>query len=136
MSATLHMRIAANAWKAFAKPGKRIKTGDRIRFGGGQDSTCLAGQLDATVTAKGEGGEVTLAFDLSGPALDEAIATVGHIPLPPYIASKRPEDAEDRATTRRSTPARKAPWRPPPPACISRPIFSSGWRRAVSSGIS
>jgi S-adenosylmethionine:tRNA ribosyltransferase-isomerase len=28
--------------------------------------------------------------------LDEAIAAVGHIPLPPYIASKRPEDSEDR----------------------------------------
>ncbi|SIQ08782.1 S-adenosylmethionine:tRNA ribosyltransferase-isomerase [Rhizobium sp. RU20A] len=96
VSATLHMRIAANAWKAFARPGKRIKTGDRIRFGGTQDAACLAGQLDAAVTTKGEGGEVTLTFDLSGPALDEAIATVGHIPLPPYIASKRPEDAEDR----------------------------------------
>ncbi len=29
--------------------------------------------------------------------LDEAIARVGHIPLPPYIASKRAEDAQDRA---------------------------------------
>ncbi|KQS73007.1 S-adenosylmethionine:tRNA ribosyltransferase-isomerase [Rhizobium sp. Leaf371] len=95
VSTTLHMRIAPDRWKAFARPGKRIKPGDRIRFGhaGG---TCLLGTLDATVEAKAEGGEVTLAFDLSGPALDEAIATVGHIPLPPYIASKRPEDAKDR----------------------------------------
>ncbi len=48
------------------------------------------GSLVATVAEKGEAGEITLAFDLSGPDLDQAIATVGHIPLPPYIAAKRP----------------------------------------------
>jgi S-adenosylmethionine:tRNA ribosyltransferase-isomerase len=89
VSATLHMRIAGDCWKAFAKPGKRIKVGDRIVFGTGEE-------LGAEVEAKGEGGEVTLRFDLSGPALDRAIAEVGHIPLPPYIASKRDEDEADR----------------------------------------
>ncbi len=96
VSATLHMRVGANRWKAFAKPGKRIKVGDRIAFGHGGES-CLLGALDCTVEEKGEGGEVTLAFDLSGPALDEVIHSVGHIPLPPYIAAKRAEDERDRA---------------------------------------
>ncbi|MGG6893465.1 tRNA preQ1(34) S-adenosylmethionine ribosyltransferase-isomerase QueA [Rhizobium sp. BR 315] len=96
VSATLHMRVAPDRWKAFAKPGKRIKIGDRIQFGHGEN-VCALGTLDATVEDKGEGGEITLRFDLSGPALDEAIATVGHIPLPPYIAAKRPEDERDRA---------------------------------------
>ncbi|CDN47989.1 tRNA preQ1(34) S-adenosylmethionine ribosyltransferase-isomerase QueA [Neorhizobium galegae] len=95
VSATLHMRVAPDRWKAFAKPGKRIKIGDRIEFGHG-GSACLIGSLAATVEDKGEGGEVTLRFDLSGPALDEAIMAVGHIPLPPYIAAKRPEDAQDQ----------------------------------------
>jgi len=95
VSATLHMRTAPDVWKAFAKPGKRIRIGDRIEFGHGGNA-CLLGSLTATVEEKGEGGEVTLRFDLSGPALDEAIAAVGHIPLPPYIAAKRPEDARDR----------------------------------------
>ncbi|MCD2184431.1 tRNA preQ1(34) S-adenosylmethionine ribosyltransferase-isomerase QueA [Rhizobium sp. GN54] len=95
VSATLHMRIAADRWKAFARPGKRIKVGDRIAFGHGGNA-CLLGALDAIVEEKGEGGEVTLRFDLSGPILDEAIAAVGHIPLPPYIASKREDDADDR----------------------------------------
>ena len=54
------------------------------------------GALDATVEAKGEGGEVLLRFDFAGAALDEALHAVGHIPLPPYIASKRPEDDRDR----------------------------------------
>ena len=46
---------------------------------------------------KGEGGEVTLAFDLAGPDLDAAIAERGAMPLPPYIAAKRAEDEQDRA---------------------------------------
>lgn len=96
VSATLHMRAAPDCWKAFARPGKRIKIGDRIQFGHGEN-VCSLGTLDATVEDKGEGGEITLRFDLSGPALDEAIATVGHIPLPPYIAAKRAEDERDRA---------------------------------------
>jgi S-adenosylmethionine:tRNA ribosyltransferase-isomerase len=46
---------------------------------------------------KGEAGEVTLAFDFHGPALDEAIAAVGEMPLPPYIAGKRGTDEQDKA---------------------------------------
>ena len=95
VSATLHMRTAPDVWKAFAKPGKRIKVGDRIEFGHGGNA-CLLGSLAATVEEKSEGGEVTLRFDLAGLALDEAIMAVGHIPLPPYIAAKRPEDDRDR----------------------------------------
>lgn len=37
-----------------------------------------------------------LGFDVSGPFLDEALHAVGHIPLPPYIASKRADDERDR----------------------------------------
>ncbi|MBW8321448.1 MAG: tRNA preQ1(34) S-adenosylmethionine ribosyltransferase-isomerase QueA [Arenimonas sp.] len=95
VSATLHMRVDASRWKAFARPGKRIKLGDRIEFGH-SGNACLLGTLGAYVEDKGDAGEVTLRFDFSGAALDEAIATVGHIPLPPYIASKRDEDEKDR----------------------------------------
>jgi S-adenosylmethionine:tRNA ribosyltransferase-isomerase len=56
---------------------------------------CLLAALDATVVGKDEGGEVTLAFDLTGPALDEAIARLGEMPLPPYIASRRATDTQD-----------------------------------------
>ncbi|KGF70102.1 S-adenosylmethionine tRNA ribosyltransferase [Hoeflea sp. BAL378] len=95
ISATLHMRTGPDRWKAFLRPGKRVKEGDRLCFGG-QGETCLEGVLDATAGPRGEGGEVELVFDLSGPALDQAIMQAGHIPLPPYIASKRAEDARDR----------------------------------------
>jgi S-adenosylmethionine:tRNA ribosyltransferase-isomerase len=95
IDATLHMRAGPDRWKAFVRPAKRLQVGDRIRFGH-SGSACFLGTLDATVAEKGEGGEALLAFDLSGPLLDEAIHAAGHVPLPPYIASKRAEDERDR----------------------------------------
>ena len=67
-----------------------------MRFGAAADGACLIAGLDATVEAKGEAGEILLRFDFSGPVLDEAIAAIGHMPLPPYIAGRRPEDEADR----------------------------------------
>lgn len=97
VEATLHRRLSPHAWTAFMRPGKKLAVGDRITFGETDDRACLLGALDATVKAKGEGGELTLGFDLSGPDLDAAIAERGVMPLPPYIAAKRGEDAQDRA---------------------------------------
>jgi S-adenosylmethionine:tRNA ribosyltransferase-isomerase len=57
---------------------------------------CFLDQLDATVEAKGEGGAVTFAFAFHGPALDQALAERGDIPLPPYIAGRRAADEQDR----------------------------------------
>ncbi|WP_166163029.1 tRNA preQ1(34) S-adenosylmethionine ribosyltransferase-isomerase QueA [Chelativorans oligotrophicus] len=96
IEATLHMRAGPDRWKAFLKPAKRVAVGERIQFGHDGES-CFLGSLDATVAEKGEGGEALLVFDFSGPVLDEAIAAAGHVPLPPYIASKRPDDERDRA---------------------------------------
>ncbi|MGU3539576.1 tRNA preQ1(34) S-adenosylmethionine ribosyltransferase-isomerase QueA [Methylobacterium sp. A54F] len=96
MEAMLHLRAAPDTWRAFARPAKRLAPGDRIRFGeAGAGAACDLGQLDATVAAKGEGGEITLRFDLAGPHLDERIAALGSLPLPPYIAGRRPADARD-----------------------------------------
>ncbi|HEY9234517.1 MULTISPECIES: tRNA preQ1(34) S-adenosylmethionine ribosyltransferase-isomerase QueA [Phenylobacterium] len=96
VEATLHRRLSPWQWTAFMRPGKKLAPGDRIRFGAMEDRACLLTSLDATVVEKGEGGEVTLSFDLSGPDLDLAIAERGAMPLPPYIAAKRGEDAQDR----------------------------------------
>jgi S-adenosylmethionine:tRNA ribosyltransferase-isomerase len=96
VEATLHRRLTPSRWTAFMRPGKRLKAGDRVRFGERADRACLLGALDATVAEKGEDGEVTLAFDLAGPDLEAAIAERGAMPLPPYIAGRRAEDERDR----------------------------------------
>jgi S-adenosylmethionine:tRNA ribosyltransferase-isomerase len=96
VEATLHQQREGHVWTAFMRPGKKLAPGDRIQFGESGDRACLLGALDATVREKGEGGEVTLAFDLSGPDLMDAIAEHGQMPLPPYIAAKRGEDAQDQ----------------------------------------
>ncbi len=96
VEATLHKRLAANSWSAFMRPGKRLKCGDQIVFGPQHDRANAAEQLVAEITYKGEGGEIGLTFEASGPDLDVAIAKIGLMPLPPYIAAKRAEDARDR----------------------------------------
>lgn len=88
VEATLIERTSSSAWVALAKPGKRLREGDRITFG-------ARGALGAVVKAKGEDGAITLAFDLPGADLDAAIAAAGAMPLPPYIASRRAPDDED-----------------------------------------
>ena len=96
IQANLMKRLDGSRWQAFVKPAKRLATGDVVRFGD-EGKVCFLGQLDATVESKGEGGEVTFAFTFHGPVLDQAIAERGEMPLPPYIASRRPADDEDRS---------------------------------------
>ncbi len=95
VEATLHKRLGSSHWAAFARPGRRLEVGDRIAFGEANDRACALTDLNAAVIAKGDDGEVTLAFELAGPDLDIAIASHGAMPLPPYIAGRRPEDDQD-----------------------------------------
>jgi S-adenosylmethionine:tRNA ribosyltransferase-isomerase len=87
IEATLHKRLGPDRWAAFARPAKRLAAGDAIAFGG----------LSAQVAQTGEAGEVILAFDQAGAALDAAVERAGQMPLPPYIAGKRAPDEADRA---------------------------------------
>jgi S-adenosylmethionine:tRNA ribosyltransferase-isomerase len=94
IEATLVKRLDGSRWRAFVRPAKKLENGDTIRFGE-EGKVCFLGQLDARVEDK-TGGEVTLSFAFHGPVLDRAIAERGDMPLPPYIASKRPPDERDR----------------------------------------
>jgi S-adenosylmethionine:tRNA ribosyltransferase-isomerase len=96
IEATLHKRIDGSTWKAFILGAKKVQVGDTLRFGD-EGKVCFLGQLDAQVSHKDEGGEVTLSFAFHGPILDQAIEERGETPLPPYIASKREADEQDKA---------------------------------------
>jgi S-adenosylmethionine:tRNA ribosyltransferase-isomerase len=63
-----------------------LKLGERVDFAHG---------LSAVVEERGEGGEILFRFSANAAELDEAIARAGEMPLPPYIARKRPTDDDD-----------------------------------------
>lgn len=95
VAATLIERVDQNRWRALARPAKRLKEGDLLSFGP-SGKTGAASMIEATVAAKGDEGEFELAFDLAGKDLDLAIAAVGEMPLPPYIAGRRHAEDVDR----------------------------------------
>ncbi len=86
IEATLIRREGPAEWLALARPGRRLRPRDRIDFGG----------VTAEVAARDD-AEVRLVFDRAGADLDAAIAAAGAMPLPPYIAGRRPADAQDMA---------------------------------------
>ncbi len=94
IDATLIKRLDGSRWQALVKPARKLVEGDTIRFGN-EGKVCLLGHLDAQVERKGEEGEVTLSFSFHGPVLEQAIADLGTMPLPPYIAGKREVDERD-----------------------------------------
>ncbi|HDR29507.1 tRNA preQ1(34) S-adenosylmethionine ribosyltransferase-isomerase QueA [Rhodovulum sp.] len=83
---TLMEPAPGGCWRAMARPLKKLKPGDRVIF---------SDRLGALVGAKGD-EDAVLDFDLAGEAFDAALAEAGAMPLPPYIAAKRPADARDR----------------------------------------
>ncbi len=96
IEATLHKRLDGSHWRAFILGAKKVQVGDMLRFGA-EGRVCFLDELDAQVSQKDEGGEVTLSFSFHGPVLDQAVAERGAMPLPPYIASRREPDDQDRA---------------------------------------
>mgnify|MGYP001111261964 CR=1 FL=1 len=87
VGATLHKRLGLRQWQAFLRNAKRVRDGDRIDFGEGV--TAFAGPRD-------DDGGVTLTFEGDEP-VELLLERAGRMPLPPYIASKRPTDARDRS---------------------------------------
>ena len=58
------------------RPGKRLKSGDRVGFGRSDDAAGAGEALWATVIEKGSDGEVALEFESAGADLDQALAAV------------------------------------------------------------
>ncbi|WP_227267869.1 tRNA preQ1(34) S-adenosylmethionine ribosyltransferase-isomerase QueA [Roseobacter weihaiensis] len=78
---------ADGTWSALIKPLKKVRIGEEILF-----SDNLRAEL--TAVADGQGA---LAFNLTGDDFDRALNAAGAMPLPPYIAAKRPADAQDKS---------------------------------------
>jgi S-adenosylmethionine:tRNA ribosyltransferase-isomerase len=86
IGATLHKREGPRDWIAFVRNAKRVRIGDRIDFGA--DVTAIA-------AARNDDGSILLSFEGEEP-VEVLLERAGRMPLPPYIAGKRPTDARDR----------------------------------------
>jgi S-adenosylmethionine:tRNA ribosyltransferase-isomerase len=87
IGATLHKREGPREWQAFLRNSKRARVGDTIEFGA---------RVSASVTRKAEDGSALLHFNGDDP-VEILLERAGRMPLPPYIASKRATDEQDRS---------------------------------------
>lgn len=78
---------ADGTWTALLKPLKKVKDGETIHFPAG---------LSAAMVRR-ENGQGVVRFNLDGDDFDAALAEAGAMPLPPYIAAKRPADEQDKS---------------------------------------
>lgn len=86
IGATLHKRVDLRRWQAFIRNAKRLREGDEIEFGGG---------VFAVAEQRLPDGSFVLSFAGEEP-VEVLLERAGRMPLPPYIAGKRPTDAQDR----------------------------------------
>jgi S-adenosylmethionine:tRNA ribosyltransferase-isomerase len=94
---TLHKRAGLRSWWAFVRNAKRVRDGDVVEFGHG---------VSAIAAERDEAGAIR--FDFAGDEpVEVLLERAGHMPLPPYIASKRPTDSDD-ATDYQTMFAREA----------------------------
>jgi S-adenosylmethionine:tRNA ribosyltransferase-isomerase len=85
MGATLHKREGPRSWWAFVRNAKRLRVGEVVDFGS---------DVLATAAERDDHGAYLLHFHGDEP-IELLLERAGRMPLPPYIASKRPTDAED-----------------------------------------
>jgi len=83
---TLHKREGPRSWWAFVRNAKRLHVGDRIDF---------EEKVAASAVEKAEDGSALIQFHGDEP-VEILLEKAGRMPLPPYIASKRPADEADR----------------------------------------
>jgi S-adenosylmethionine:tRNA ribosyltransferase-isomerase len=86
IGATLHKRLDLRRWQAFVRNAKRLEAGDRIDFAQG---------VCAVAEARHADGSFTLRFGGDEP-VEVLLERAGRMPLPPYIAGRRPTDEQDR----------------------------------------
>jgi S-adenosylmethionine:tRNA ribosyltransferase-isomerase len=83
----LARQVEPDVWEALVRPGRKMKTGERIVFGGGE--------LEAEIIARGEFGLRSVRFSSREPSgVSAQIERLGHVPLPPYI--HREDESADR----------------------------------------
>jgi S-adenosylmethionine:tRNA ribosyltransferase-isomerase len=79
---------SGDVWLGLVHPGRKIRTGEVLVFGGGE--------LEAEVLGRGEYGVRRVLLRAREDSVASAIDRLGHVPLPPYVG--RPDEAADHET--------------------------------------
>ena len=87
IGATLHKREGPRRWRAFVRNARRLREGDVVDFGAG---------VSAIASDREEDGSIAFTFAGDEP-VELLLERAGRMPLPPYIAARRPADARDAA---------------------------------------
>jgi S-adenosylmethionine:tRNA ribosyltransferase-isomerase len=83
----LTREINHHTWEALVRPGRKVRTGERVLFGDGE--------LEAEVISRGDLGLRTLRFvSHDSQTVEQHFEHLGHVPLPPYI--ERADETSDR----------------------------------------
>jgi S-adenosylmethionine:tRNA ribosyltransferase-isomerase len=83
----LTRQLSPDSWDVLVHPGRKIRTGEKIRFG--------EGELEAEVIARGELGIRTVRLvSHDAHTIEQHLERLGHVPLPPYI--DRADENADR----------------------------------------
>ncbi len=77
-----------DVWQGLVHPGRKVRRGEVLIFGGGE--------LEAEVIGRGEYGVRRVRVRTREDSIEAAIDRLGHVPLPPYI--RRPDEPADRET--------------------------------------
>ena len=85
----LSKHLKGDDWETLVRPGRRLKPGDRVRFG---DS------LTAEITGYGDSGTRIVRFEYDGIFM-ERLEELGKMPLPPYIEREATKEDKDTYQT-------------------------------------
>ncbi len=91
-------------WETIVRPGKRLKEGARVRFGGGL--------LDAVISDVTEEGNRIVRFEYdktSGRNLYSILDEIGRMPLPPYITEELKNNSDYQTVYAREEGSAAAP---------------------------
>ena len=91
-------------WETIVRPGKRLKEGARVRFGGGL--------LDAVISDVTEDGNRIVRFEYdktSGRNLYSILDEIGRMPLPPYITEELKNNSDYQTVYAREEGSAAAP---------------------------
>lgn len=93
-------QVGPKLWETLVKPGRRLKVGAKVTFGGGRLTAEIMGDTDA-------GGRV-VQFTCEG-TLEAALDELGEMPLPPYIHEKLENQERYQTVYARSEGSAAAP---------------------------